>query len=138
EPSLHRPEPAFDVAAIAAPLAAAGALDAAALAAGAAPAWRRIDPDAPPRVWPRTRPKPMPTFSSNDRSRWATVRALVDDGTFAIGRREPDEPGGANAYGDRGIIFENGWESVDKVMNPQTRQFYSSKPPLLAVLAAGE
>ena len=31
----------------------------------------------------------MPTFGSNDRSRWATVRALVDEGTFVIGRRDP-------------------------------------------------
>src|SRR5205807_182725 len=40
------------------------------------------------RNWPPRRPIPMPTFSSNDRSRWATVRALVDDGTFVVGRRD--------------------------------------------------
>src|SRR6476646_8530080 len=55
-------------------------------------------PGAPPgtparSVWPPTRPTPMPTFSSNDRSRWAAVRALVDEGTFAIGRREYDADG---------------------------------------------
>ena len=44
-------------------------------------------PTAPPRDWPKARPKPMPTFSSNDRSRWAMIRALVDDGTFAVGLR---------------------------------------------------
>src|SRR5438067_1618541 len=38
--------------------------------------------------WPAKRPRPMPTFSSNDRSRWATVRALVDEGTYVIGRRD--------------------------------------------------
>lgn len=96
------------------------------------------DPKDTRKLWPKVRPKPMPTFSSNDRSRWATVRALVDDGTFVIGRRDPSEPGGVNQYGDRGVVFENGWETVDKVLDPDTRQFYSSKPPLLTVLAAGE
>src|SRR5262245_19627728 len=38
--------------------------------------------------WPAKRPRPMPTFSSNDRSRWATVRSLVDEGTYVIGRRD--------------------------------------------------
>ncbi len=96
------------------------------------------DPKDTRKLWPKVRPKPMPTFSSNDRSRWATVRALVDQGTFVIGRRDPAEPGGVNRYGDRGIIFENGWESVDKVLNPDTLQFYSSKPPLLTVLASAQ
>ncbi len=32
----------------------------------------------------------MPTFGSNDRSRWATVRALVDNGTYEIGYRDPN------------------------------------------------
>src|SRR3954463_2137298 len=68
-------------------------------------------PDAPTRVWPKARPPAMPMFSSNDKSRWATVRALVDEGTFAIGRRD-DEPDGT--YRDSGIIFEPGWGSVDK------------------------
>ena len=26
------------------------------------------------RAWPAQRPEPMPTFSSNDRSRWAAIR----------------------------------------------------------------
>src|SRR5712692_7116099 len=38
--------------------------------------------------WPRARPNPMPTFGDNDRSRWVTVRALVDDSTYAVGRRD--------------------------------------------------
>src|SRR4029077_4857506 len=87
---------------------------------------------------PKTRPAPMPTFSSNDRSRWATVRALVDEGTFVIGRRDPAMPGGVNQYGDRGIIFEDGYESVDKVLDPKTKLFYSSKPPLLTTIVAAE
>src|SRR5258707_7253272 len=49
--------------------------------------------EAPTRVWPSTRPAPMPTFSSNDRSRWCAVRALGDHGTSVIGHRaDPDDP----------------------------------------------
>src|SRR5438093_3725377 len=92
-------------------------------------------PTAPPRDWPKTRPLPMPTFSSNDRSRWATVRALVDEGTYAVGRRVYDADG---KYRDEGIVSEDGWQTVDKVMNPETKLFYSSKPPLLPTLLAGE
>src|SRR5437868_3074806 len=43
---------------------------------------------APRPAWPATRPEPSPTFSSNDRSRWAAARALVERGTFVVGRRE--------------------------------------------------
>src|SRR5207253_3175166 len=38
--------------------------------------------------WPAKLPPASPTFGSNDRSRWATVRALVDEGTFVIGQRD--------------------------------------------------
>jgi hypothetical protein len=121
------------------------------------------------RVWPKTKPQAMPTFGSNDRSRWATVRALVDGdpatgqpaGTFIIGRRDRNtivisalaplattDPLGAAALAaaafqtraknsDRGIIFEDGWQSVDKVLHPAKLEFFSSKPPLLSVLMAG-
>src|SRR5438270_697636 len=91
--------------------------------------------------WPAKRPRPMPTFSSNDRSRWGTVRALVDEGTYVIGRRSREviiasavlslgsaDPLSAAATfqaaylarlsSDRGIIFEDGWQSVDKVLHP--------------------
>src|SRR5947207_3154363 len=45
------------------------------------------------RDWPSTPPVPMPTFSSNDRSRWCAVRALVDHGTWVIGHRgDPNDP----------------------------------------------
>ncbi len=87
--------------------------------------------DPPRRPWPRDCPEPYPTFSSNDRSRWAAVRALVDEGTFVIGRRDP-------VSGDTGIVFEDGWKTVDKVLHPERLEFYSSKPPLLTVLVAGE
>jgi hypothetical protein len=92
-----------------------------------------------PAKWPAARPLPTIMCSSNDRSRWATVRALVDEGTYSIGVRDPKTPGGVNEYGDRGIIFEPGWTPcVDKVLNPETQRFYSSKPPLLATMVAGE
>src|ERR1700758_4541037 len=65
-----------------------------------------VDPrDARPD-WPKVRPQPMPTFSSNDRSRWATIRALVDNGTYVIGYRDVDPQTGK--YRDHGIIFEDG------------------------------
>jgi hypothetical protein len=91
--------------------------------------------DPPTRVWPPTRPEPTPMFSSNDKSRWATVRALVDEGTYVIGRREnfrDTEP----PFKDTGIIFEDGYGSLDKVMNPETGVFFSRKPPLYPTLLA--
>src|SRR5258707_2420414 len=39
-------------------------------------------------AWPATRPALSPMFGSNDRSRWATVAALVDNGTYVIGERD--------------------------------------------------
>jgi hypothetical protein len=111
-------------------------------------------------LWPKTRPNPLPMYGSNDRSRWATVRALIDDGTFAIGKRDKqtlyasviaplgqlngvsaaalfDAGYRARVATDSGIIFEDGWQSVDKVLDPNTMEYYSSKPPLLSVLIAG-
>ena len=90
------------------------------------------DPGHPRRRWPATPPRAMPTFSSNDRSRWATVRALVDEGTWVVGRRD------RQTGKDYGIIFEDGWQTVDKMLNPKTLDFYSTKPPLLTFLVAGE
>ncbi|MGH9677123.1 MAG: hypothetical protein ACRD36_08475, partial [Candidatus Acidiferrum sp.] len=89
--------------------------------------------------WPAVRPNPTPLLRSNDRSRWATIRALVDEGTYVIGKRDkaratPENP---NA-GDTGIVFEDGWQSVDKVLRPDTQEFFSSKPPLLPTILAGE
>src|SRR5262245_55951185 len=84
--------------------------------------------------WRTTRPEPMPTHGDNDRSRWATVRALVDQGTYVIGHREES---GDGSYKDTGIVTEDGWTSIDKVLSPETHDFYSSKPPLLPTLVAG-
>ena len=72
-----------------------------------------------------------PFLSANDRSRWCTVRALVEHGTYAIDR----------------IIVEPNWDTIDMVKHdgrgnpapgPDEGHCYSSKPPLLATLMAGE
>jgi hypothetical protein len=94
------------------------------------PNFRMNDPKA---IWPDRRPRPMPTFSSNDRSRWATIRALVDHGTYVVGKREHREGG----YTDSGIIFEDGWKTVDRVLHPERQEFLSSKPPLMPTILAG-
>jgi hypothetical protein len=98
-------------------------------------------PPAPQRVWPARRPAAMPTFSSNDRSRWATVRALVDDGTTMIGHGEFDRDLGKWRGGpgvESGIVAEDGWGTIDKMMNPDTGEIFSTKPPLLTFVAAAE
>jgi hypothetical protein len=69
----------------------------------------------------------MPFFSANDRSRWITVRALVDHGTFAI------DPVLATRDGRK-------WDTIDKVRHigrDGQFHFYSSKPPMLTLLFAG-
>src|SRR5438105_7107665 len=84
----------------------------------------RVGPYSPRRPWPATRPEPMPTFGSNDRARWATIRALVDQGTYAVGHRETDPKTGT--YRDTGIVTEDGWQTIDKVLRPDTQDFYAS------------
>jgi glycosyltransferase involved in cell wall biosynthesis len=64
-----------------------------------------------------------PFLSANDRSRWLTIRALVERGSFAI-----DE-----------LVAEPGWDTIDAVAHPDATgrlRLYSSKPPLLAVIGA--
>lgn len=64
-----------------------------------------------------------PFLSSNDRSRWLTVRALVEQGTYEI---------------DALIGLPN-WDSIDKVQHrgrDDQLHLYSSKPPLLSTLVA--
>jgi hypothetical protein len=71
--------------------------------------------------WQRQRP----FLSANDRSRWATARALVENGTYAI-----DD-----------IVAERGWDTIDMVKHRDRNgeeHLYSSKPPLFATLMAGE
>jgi hypothetical protein len=72
--------------------------------------------------------KQRPFLSANDRSRWLTVRSLVEYGTYAIDRYEADLKSYPN------------WDTIDMVMHPDaagTPHLYSSKPPLLATLYAG-
>lgn len=71
-----------------------------------------------------------PMLSANDRSRWCTVRALVEDGTYAIDRLVAiKHPATQRRY----------WRTIDMVRHrgPDGREhYYSSKPPLLATLVA--
>ncbi len=66
--------------------------------------------------WRRARP----FLSANDRSRWCTVRALVEHGTYAI-----DD-----------VVSQRGWDTIDMVKHDG--HLYSSKPPLLSTLIAAE
>jgi hypothetical protein len=100
--------------------------------------------------WPAERPHPGPTFSSNDRARWLTMQAIVEHGTYAIGRRTEFADGTVK---DEGLLFPGGQRfSIDHVLcpdpiwsNPQAtgsepaaiKEFFSSKPPLLPTLLAG-
>lgn len=59
-----------------------------------------------------------PLLSANDRSRWSTVRALVDEETWQIDK----------------VIEEPAWDTIDKVRHND--HFYSSKPALLPWLVA--
>lgn len=71
----------------------------------------------------RSRDGHTPFFSANDRSRWSTISALVDYGTHEIDqvRRRP------------------GWKTIDMVRHANAdgnMRYYSSKPPLMAVMLA--
>ncbi len=79
-----------------------------------------------------------PTFiyamhSPNDRSRFVTIRALVDHGTYAVGSINDD-----GSYTDESLLKQPGWDTIDKVRRPDNGLLYSSKPPLLPTLLAGE
>ncbi len=67
-----------------------------------------------------------PFLSANDRSRWATVRALVEP--------EMRVPGAPFAI-DR-VVQQPNWDTIDMVKHGG--HLYSSKPPLLPTLIAGE
>jgi hypothetical protein len=91
----------------------------------------------PKRNWPSEKPAPQPSFGSNDRARWATVKAIVEDETYVIGRRS-GFPSKNKPYTDTGVLFQPGFGSVDVVLDPEDQTFYSTKPPLLTEIAAGE
>src|SRR5262245_49371044 len=66
-----------------------------------------------------------PFLSANDRSRWMTVRSLVEHGTYEIDA----------------IAQEPTWDTIDMVKHvgrDGEPHLYSSKPPLLATIVAGE
>jgi hypothetical protein len=67
-----------------------------------------------------------PFLSANDRSRWCTVRALV----------EPEMRVAGAPYAIDKVIQQPGWDTIDMVKRGD--HLYSSKPPLLATLVAGE
>jgi len=75
--------------------------------------------------------KQRPFLSANDRSRWCTIRSLVEHGTYAI-----DD-----------IVSQPNWDTIDMVKHdelgnespePGQGHLYSSKPPLFSTLLAGE
>lgn len=74
-----------------------------------------------------------PLLSANDCSRWCTIRALVDHGTYAI-----DEVSRRRVNGK---LVDYEWHTIDMVKHVDRQgrlRSYSSKPPLLATLLAGE
>jgi hypothetical protein len=66
-----------------------------------------------------------PFLSANDRSRWCTVRALV----------EPEMRVDGVPYAIDKVIQDPNWDTIDMVKHDG--HLYSSKPPLLATLMAG-
>jgi hypothetical protein len=83
-----------------------------------------VDPAAIRRSIEEEKRLVRPFLSANDRSRWLTIRSIVEKGSFAI-----DE-----------LVVEPGWDTIDAVAHPDATgrlRLYSSKPPLLAVLCAG-
>lgn len=68
-----------------------------------------------------------PFLSANDRSRWCTVRALV----------EPEFRVEGAPYAIDKVVALPRWDTIDMVKHPNGH-LYSSKPPLLPTMAAGE
>ncbi|TWU21101.1 hypothetical protein Pla52o_41340 [Novipirellula galeiformis] len=69
-------------------------------------------------------------LSANDRSRWCTVAALVEDGTYEIDRQ----------IAIKGLKNRTPWNTIDKVRHRGSDgklHYYSSKPPLFPTLVAG-
>ena len=66
-----------------------------------------------------------PFLSANDRSRWGTIRALV----------EPELRVAGAPYAIDKVIEQPNWDTIDMVKHDG--HLYSSKPPLLSTLIAG-
>lgn len=80
----------------------------------------------------KSRDGQTPFLSANDRSRWATIRSLVDEGTFELDRVIVNPETGK---------WDKRWHSIDLVRHRGSdgkEHYYSSKPTLLSVLLAGE
>ena len=74
---------------------------------------------------------PTPFQSANDKSRWATIRALGDHGVWSIEH--------IIFYSDGSQV--RGWHTIDLVRHrgPDGREhYYSSKPTLLSTVLAGQ
>ncbi len=72
-----------------------------------------------------------PFLCANDRSRWCTIRALGDDGTYEIDK--------ILQAGD--LQTQKYWRTIDRVKHTNREgklKSYSSKPPLLPTMLAGE
>lgn len=67
-----------------------------------------------------------PFLSANDRSRWCTIRVLVE--------KDLQVPGWPYAIDN--VIQQQGWDTIDMVKHDG--HLFSSKPPLLPTLIAGE
>jgi len=67
----------------------------------------------------------VPFFSANDRSRWCTIRALV----------EPEMRVAGAPYAIDKVRLLRGWDTIDMVKHDG--HYYSSKPPLLPTMMAG-
>ncbi|MCA9176789.1 MAG: hypothetical protein KDB14_20010 [Planctomycetales bacterium] len=83
-----------------------------------------------------------PMISANDRSRWCTVRALVDDGTYAIDTLvfRTNEDGKLLRDRNGKLVRDPKWQTIDMVRHRGAdgkEHYYSSKPPLLPTMIAG-
>jgi hypothetical protein len=82
-----------------------------------------------------------PFQSANDRSRWATMRALVDQGTYEIDDVVYQTRDGRILRDEEGIPLRNrDWHTIDMVRHTNrdgVMRSYSSKPTLLPTLLAG-
>ena len=74
----------------------------------------------------QSRDRATPFLSANDRSRWCTIRALVDHGTYEIDKVIIKNPAATN-YKDK---FDKSWNTIDKVRHKGVdghEHYYSSK-----------
>lgn len=87
-------------------------------------------------------------FSANDRSRWSTIRALGDSGTYEIDsvitQRSQQEIADLEAErksaGSNNQYYKINWNSIDKVQHvgeDGRLHSYSSKPTLLPTILSG-